>query len=152
MQKFALWLLLLVAGCGGGGFQSQVRHALALSARSLVVVDRTSAELYTQAAEESLQVATDARDYRRRMAEYDELETVLRAARFALLGAEAGVDVLEETGEQRELIRSIACLSGVLSDIADRLATITGERYAALTGPITALEALGGTCDDGITN
>lgn len=131
-----------------GTFSTKARRSLNVTAEVLVATDRTASELYRDASHLALQVSHDAAEYHRRMAEYDELETVLRAAHIALLASQAGLDIYDSTSSRGDFFSSVACLSAALGDIVARLETITGDSYPALESALSLLGQYSGVCDE----
>jgi hypothetical protein len=144
MRRLFVASLVLTASCAS--FTTSARKTLAASAHVLVQADEYSASLYEDAATEARQVARSLAEYQLRMEEYDELETTLRAAHIALLAAEAGLDVYDETGRKIDFVTGVACVAEIFADLGDRLGDITGESFAPVAGVMSALKTYGGEC------
>lgn len=144
IRAIALGIAVCVIGCGASAADS-LRSGLGLAARGVASADQLAAPAYSDAHDQALRESVTMDAYRDRMRAWDSLVTALRAAKFALLGAESVIDA----GDESEWFPAGACVALALSRLREVARAVDLRLPATIDQAIDAMEGLGGVvCPD----
>lgn len=146
------WLMLLAISslyACGGSLADTMRRTTYVAAEALRESDRLAASEFNKAHARALSDSQTLDEYRRRMEDWHELHTLLRAAHLALLGVEAGIDIFEANGNKSEWRRALACASDVFDELYSRFEDLVPEAPDALIDAIALFKGDEGACNEG---
>lgn len=124
LSRYGALLVAFMMGagllCGCTTARDVARVTVYGASEALVVVDRVEAIEYANAHRRALEAATTAIEYAALMQPHNDIEDALRAAREALLAADAIVDTWDHGGEGRWLAAA-GCVASALAHVVAML-------------------------------